>query len=62
MYGKLSQHAHCPLTKLSSADAIHTIAYTNNRIEIVKLRHIFLAIGSSFSLFQYLRAFNKSVC
>ena len=35
-YSKLSQYACCPLTELSCTDAVHTITYANNSIEIVE--------------------------
>ncbi len=45
-YSKLSQYARCPLTELSCTDAVHTITYTNNSIEIVKMKRAVYLSGS----------------
>ena len=43
-YGKLSQHARCPLPELGGTDAVHAVAYGDDGIEAVELRQVFFAI------------------
>ena len=44
---ELSQNTCAPLTKLCGSDRIDTVAYRNNRIKIVKFRHIHFTIRRS---------------
>jgi len=48
---KFSQHAGCPLSKLSGPFGIDPVAHGNNGIDVIEIRIVFLAIRGSCSEF-----------